>query len=108
MMPLTHTFISYPLSAENYAYNADLLNNANELLKGYVYDDYDKLIQLCDWLNKGGRYYTLEKRAREIIRCYKINKIKILRNYQGALALKKYFEYKINSKDIYQFWGIKE
>lgn len=103
---LTHSFLSYPIDADNYSYNPQLLATTNELLRGYIYDDYDRLIQLCDWLNKGGRYYTLEHRAQDIIKSYPVNAAKVLKNYEGAKSLKAYFDYKVN-RDIYKFLGIK-
>lgn len=104
---LTHTFVARPIDADNYFYNPNLLNIANKLLKGYNYNDYDRLIQLCDWLNKGGVSYTLEQRAQEIITCYPINGAKILKTYQSAKTLKAYFDYKIN-QDLYHLLNIRE
>ncbi len=104
---LTHTFIAHPIDASNYFYNPEFLTTANKLLKGYQYNDYDRLIQLCDWLNKGGIAHTLEQRAQEIVGCYPINSAKVLKTYHGAKAIKSYFDYKIN-QDIYHLLNIRE
>lgn len=103
---LTHTFVIYPICSENYFYKPELLSVANKLLNGYHYNDYDRLIQLCDWLNKGGKMYTLEQRAQEITKNYPINGAKVLKTYQGAKALKSYFDNKIK-QDIYSLLNIR-
>ena len=69
------------------------------------YDDYDRLIQLCDCISTGDKYIMIEKRIIDVALRYNLkNKIPIgiplLEKWQKFLELKEYFD-KIYGKSIY-------
>ncbi|MDR1587547.1 MAG: HD domain-containing protein [Treponema sp.] len=77
----------------------EYLENELELVE---YDDYDRLIQLCDALGSAEGICLLETRWIDIIRRYGVNKYfkeKIEKTYE----IKKYFEKKCNG-DIYELF----
>lgn len=104
---LTHSFpIRFP--SENLLPNPDVLvNEALKLIKGFgEYDDYDRLIQLCDWLNDCGTDCSVEYRAVSIIRRYpEIPAEKTLVLADAVLELKKRFD-GLCGKDVYAICGI--
>jgi len=61
-------------------------------LKHYEYDDYDKLIQLCDTIGSSEGICFMEKRIFDVIKRYrKINK-SIIKKWDTQFEIKKYFD----------------
>lgn len=74
-----------------------------DFIQGYLdrieYNDYDKLIQLCDALALPSGYCLMEKRLMDVTLRYGINEYTLLR-WKAHLGLKNEFELVIN-KSIY-------
>jgi HD superfamily phosphodiesterase len=81
----------------------DCTNNEYEFVKQYLentqYDDYDRLIQLCDALAFIDGYYLVEKRMVEASLRHGINEYTTLK-WKATLEIKEYFERKMK-KSIY-------
>lgn len=104
---LTHSF---PLlhSAENLLPNPDaLVNEARGVIETFgEYDDFDRLIQLCDWLNDCGTDCSVEYRAASIIRRYpEIPARKTLILADTVSDLKKRFD-ALCGEDVCKICGI--
>ncbi len=96
---LTHSFPCN--SIDDYIGNFDItseeLNLLQEKLKSVEFDDYDRLIQLCDSLAGGEFIMTIEERMNDVKNRYGFYpKAKWNKN----LEIKDYFEEKLG-KDIY-------
>lgn len=81
----------------------DCTNEEYEFVKQYLenteYDDYDRLIQLCDALAFIDGYYLIEKRMIEASLRHGINEHTTLK-WKATLETKEYFEHKMK-KSIY-------
>jgi HD superfamily phosphodiesterase len=81
----------------------DCTNDEYEFVKQYLenteYDDYDRLIQLCDALAFIDGYYLVEKRMVEASLRHGINEYTTLK-WKATLETKEYFEHKMK-KSIY-------
>jgi HD superfamily phosphodiesterase len=81
----------------------DCTDKEYEFIKQYLenteYDDYDKLIQLCDALAFIDGYYLIEKRMVEAAIRHGINKYTTLK-WNETLKIKEYFQRKIG-KSVY-------
>ena len=64
-----------------------------------AYNDYDKLIQLCDCICLPEGFCLLEKRMVDVVRRYGFNE-GTLNRWNATFGLKEYFESKIG-KSIY-------
>lgn len=73
------------------------LKMIQDVLKAVIFDDYDRLIQLCDLLAGTERVLDIEERMKDVRRRYGSYP---QGKWNSNLALKKYFEEKIG-KDIY-------
>ena len=73
------------------------LKMIQDALKAVTFDDYDRLIQLCDALAGTERVLDIEERMDDVRRRYGSYPQE---KWHGNLALKKYFEEKMG-KDIY-------
>ncbi|MCM1046625.1 MAG: HDOD domain-containing protein [Candidatus Gastranaerophilales bacterium] len=73
------------------------LKMIQDALKEVAFDDYDRLIQLCDSLAGAERVLDIEERMEDVRRRYGSYPQE---KWNGNLALKKYFEEK-TGKDIY-------
>ena len=73
------------------------LKMIQDALKAVTFDDYDRLIQLCDSLAGTERVLDIEERMDDVRRRYGSYPQE---KWNGNLALKKYFEEKMG-KDVY-------
>ena len=76
----------------------------NKITK-YEYNDYDRLIQLCDSMVMSKGPVTLEERMKDIIMRY--GSVYPVEKRQIIYSLKEYFERKIG-KDIYSILNVDE
>jgi hypothetical protein len=74
-------------------------NFVKTYLENIEYDDYDRLIQLCDALAYTTGYYLIEKRMVEASLRHGINEYTTLK-WKATLELKDYFECKMG-KSVY-------
>lgn len=98
---LTHSF---PLKdIETDIGKKDITKEQYEFIKGYLdgieYDDYDRLIILCDALGEAGGFCILEKRFVDTTRRYGVFPFTVAR-WNRTLEYKAHFE-KIIGKSIY-------
>lgn len=77
----------------------DEYNFVKQYLENTRYDDYDKLIQLCDALAFIDGYCFIEKRMVEVALRYGVNKYTPLK-WKSTFETKKYFEQKMG-KSVY-------
>lgn len=103
---LTHSFPS-GIFAE-YCGNEDVEKEEAEFIKEYVeaaeYDDYDRLIQLCDALAFAERPVCIEKRLVNVALRYGFNDY-TLPKWKSVFGLKDYFDKKAGC-DIYALIGV--
>ncbi len=96
---LTHSFHNQDI--HDYVGNYDLppaeFKELQRLLEQITYDDYDRLIQLCDGMATGEAIVDIEERLREVQLRYGFFPKKKL---DKIMELRAYFEEKIG-KDIY-------
>jgi hypothetical protein len=99
---LTHSFILPDIKC--YAGQADCtdaeLTFIRDYLKDTTYNDYDKLIQLCDAIALPSGICLLEKRLLDVVMRYGINEFTLLK-WKTQLDLRDYFSEKIG-KSIYE------
>lgn len=99
---LTHSFILPDIRA--YAGKADCteseLTFVQEYLNTTTYNDYDKLIQLCDAIALSDGICLMEKRLVDVVMRYGINEFTLLK-WKTQLGLRDYFSKKIG-KSIYK------
>jgi putative nucleotidyltransferase with HDIG domain len=98
---LTHSFPdknigSFPGKIEC---TTDEINYIKNELERIEYDDYDKLIQLCDSLGSSDGLTIIEMRIVDVVRRYGFNE-HTLKKWDVIFAIKKYFDEKCN-KNIY-------
>ena len=97
---LTHSFVRPDL--DTYIGNRDITPEAQEELRsrlaGLQFDDYDRLIQLCDCLAAAEGVVDIEERMADVKRRYGDYPQE---KWDANLALKAYFEEKIGM-DIYE------
>jgi len=74
-------------------------------LKEYEYDDYDKLIQLCDSICMAKGVCLMEVRMVEIARRYNTINQYILHKWNELFEIKKYFDNKCGI-NIYQLFAL--
>lgn len=74
-------------------------NFVKKYIETVEYDDYDRLIQLCDALAFINGYYLIEKRMVEAVIRHGMNEYTI-QKWKATLEIKNYFEQKIG-KSIY-------
>lgn len=102
---LTHTFYEQELNIKEYAsYNPLEMRKCRKLLQEVPFDDYDRLIQLCDRLSIGVNY-NLKERMKYLQNTYKIPTSLLKKKYREALKLKSYFDAKCGC-DIYKLLGV--
>ncbi|MBR6664633.1 MAG: HD domain-containing protein [Lachnospiraceae bacterium] len=97
---LTHSFSIPDISV--YIGNFDVSEEGLEVIKkgltGMVYDEYDKLIQLCDCLASAGGVVDMAERMEDVRRRYGSYPQE---KWDANMALLKYFGDKVG-RDIYQ------
>lgn len=92
---LTHSF---PIqNIYSYVGKLDVTQNEVEkyqkLLQNCVYDDYDRLIQLCDAISTDTGYVCIEKRFVDLVLKYGFNDFTI-EKWKKTIEIKEYFERK--------------
>lgn len=104
---LTHTFPTKNFAKEDYWYPPKWQEWIKEKLKNIEYDDYDRLVQLCDKFCEGTEIVSIEFRLNKIKNRYNLPQSteNLLRN--ESLSLKAYFD-KLCGEDVYKIIGIKE
>lgn len=94
---LTHSFPARNI--KEYFGSVDCSDEEYTFLKNYIetapYDDYDRLIQLCDTLALPSGFCLLEKRMVEVALRYGVNE-HIIPKWKAVFETKSYFEEKIN------------
>lgn len=104
---LSHSFPSKDFSFGNYtSYNINDLKKAKKILSGLEYDDYDRLIQLCDMFFEGMSKVSYQERLIGIINRYNLKKEQVKDLEYGAKTNKKYFD-NLCGCDIYDILNIK-
>jgi hypothetical protein len=78
-----------------------------DFLAAIEYDDYDRLIQLCDALTLPGGFCLLEKRLLDVTLRYGCDAWTIER-WQAFIEIKKYFENKIGGSIYHLLPGVVE
>lgn len=104
---LSHSFPSKDFSFSNYiSYNIKDLERAKRILSEREYDDYDRLIQLCDMFFEGINRVSYQERIDGICKRYNLTKEQVKDLEDGAKANKEYFDNLCN-QDIYEILNIK-
>ena len=103
---LSHSFPFQNFDLKDYtSYSIENLIKAKDLLKNVVYDDYDRLIQLCDILFEGINIVKYEKRILNIRQRYNLTEEQTKNLELGAKQNKEYFDNKCGC-DIYKILNI--
>ena len=103
---LTHTFYEQELKLNDYAnLDAKEMRKSRILLRQVAFDDYDRLIQLCNRLSVGV-VLDVKKRFVELENTYRLPKKLIFQKYREALKLKYYFDKKCGC-DVFRLLGVK-
>jgi putative nucleotidyltransferase with HDIG domain len=101
---LTHSFPYKNL--DSFQGNIDCtlgeINYLKTELEKIEYDDYDKLIQLCDGISLAEGITLLEIRIADVVKRYGFNEY-TLDKWNAFFGIKKYFENKCN-KNIYELF----
>ena len=100
---LTHTFTKRDFKYTEYNYPE--MRKTKELLSKIDYNDYDRLIQLCDLLVVGMGFSKIKDRMIFIKDKYRVSNIQIKHLYRQALGLKNYFDRRCGC-NIYRLLGI--
>ena len=79
---------------------------AKDELKNIVYDDYDRLIQLCDKFFEMGDMVSLEQRTQGIVSRYNLPLSRQEKLLKEGLTLKQYFD-SLCGRDVYDIFDIK-
>lgn len=104
---LTHSFPIKDFSLSDYSsYNINYLNKVKTILSQYEYDDYDRLIQLCDIFLEGMNKISYQKRIECIRNRYNLTKEQTKVLESGAKLNKEYFD-NLCGCDVYDILNIK-
>lgn len=97
---LTHSFETHKLSdyIGKFDLDAEKLAELSAALRAAEYDDYDRLIQLCDAIAGADGVLSVEERMADAKRRYGAYPQE---KHEANLALKRYFEQKMGA-DIYE------
>ena len=104
---ITHCFPNKNIRANigKWDCNENELGFIKTFLENYEYDDYDRLIQLCDCISMGDKYVLIEKRLIDVTLRYNLKNqvslgIPLLEKWKRYLEIKDYFT-SIIGKSIY-------
>ena len=91
---LTHSFPGKDIKSFNGNHDCakDEIAQIESELKKYEYDDYDKLIQLCDSISLAEGVCLLEVRLIDVARRYGILNKSILNKWNAYFEIKEYFD----------------
>ena len=104
---LSHTFPDKDFSFDKFSYPMIWLEQAKKELKKFEYDEYDRLIQLCDKLATGYGIVTIEHRVSSISKRYNLSREQFENHLNEGLRLKTFFDVLCRG-DIYKVIGINE
>ncbi len=106
---LTHSFAvkDARTAAGNWDCPEEDVRLVQDYLDGVEYDDYDRLIQLCDYLGDPWGFCILEKRMVDVTLRRGFNEF-TLDKWRAAFHLKKYFEKKMGTPLYPLLPGIEE
>ena len=105
---ITHCFPIKDFSFDDYtSYSKEDLLKAKNILSDIEYDDYDRLIQLCDIFYEGMNKVSYKQRIKGIQKRYNLTDKQTSSLELGAENNKKYFD-KLCCCDIYEIIDIKE
>ncbi len=103
---LTHSFPFQDFDDESYSsYFPEWRDWARQKLKDLIYDDYDRLIQLCDLFFEGLQKVSFEKRLKGIVCRYGLRSEQVSELRRGAEQNKAYFD-SLCGKDVYKILNI--
>ncbi|MFW9827399.1 MAG: HDOD domain-containing protein [Candidatus Thorarchaeota archaeon] len=104
---ITHCFPNKDINANIGIWdcNESELNFIENFLKNCEYNDYDRLIQLCDCISMDDKYILIEKRLIDVALRYNLKdqiplSVPLLKKWQKYLKIRQYFEEMIG-KSIY-------
>lgn len=105
---LSHSFPIKEFSFNDYAsYHIDNLIMAKKLLKEIEYDDYDRLIQLCDIFFEGMNKISYQKRIERIRKRYNLTKDQTTILEKGSKSNKEYFDSRCGC-NVYDILNIRD
>ncbi|MFV0625955.1 MAG: HD domain-containing protein [Alphaproteobacteria bacterium] len=102
---LTHTFPTKDFDDKDFWYPQEWKDWLRKELKSIQYDDYDRLIQLCDKFFEGMTMISIERRMRKIVERYNLNEETYQTLVSEGIILKKYFD-NLCGVDVYEVLGI--
>jgi putative nucleotidyltransferase with HDIG domain len=105
---LTHSFPNKnDINFDTFFGRNDCKNEEIEIIQNemdkHTYDDYDKLIQLCDSISMAEGICILEIRIVDVVRRYRICDEHLLNKWDSFFEIKKYFDGKCG-KSIYKLF----
>lgn len=104
---LTHTFPTKNFADKDFPYPKEWLSWLRSHLENVEYDDYDRLIQLCDKFAERLELVSIEYRVGEIVKRYNLDDSTKQALLDESLGLKQYFDM-LCGEDIYKILGIKD
>ncbi len=103
---LTHSFYTENFRDEDYPHLQDFIPECRKIMENFSFDDYDKLISLCNMMNNAGKICSIDSRIQSVSAEYQIP-LKQLNNIKKDLyEIKSFFDEKCQN-DIYNFLAIK-
>lgn len=103
---LSHCFYEKDFDISTYPQSHSHLLKSKQILSILEYDDYDRLLQLCDILNDMGNPCSIEYLFKSIAQRYNVPLSKLEPMIELLKCHKYYFDEKCG-QDIYQMLGIK-
>ena len=102
---LTHSFPTKDLDAAIIKNDCtkEQLSIIEHGINKYEYDDYDKLIQLCDSISLAEGICLLEIRLVDVVRRYEVYNQSILKKWNAFFEIKKYFDNRCG-ENIYEYF----
>ncbi len=105
---LTHSFYAPDFKDNDYpSYKKEWLLWAKEKMSSLIFNDYDRLVQLCDLFFEGLEKVCIKKRIKGISFRYNLKETDTKNFYDNAVKNKKYFDEKCGC-DIYKLLEIKD
>ncbi|MDD4556032.1 MAG: HD domain-containing protein [Alphaproteobacteria bacterium] len=104
---LTHSFPVKDFNQKIMTYPEDWVRQIRAELIKFNYDDYDKLIQLCDKMATGYAMVSIEHRVESIYKRYNLTQEQFEAQLNEGLELKAHFD-KLCGEDVYKVIGLIE
>jgi hypothetical protein len=106
---LTHSYVLHHVESEIGAW--DVTPEEQDFMARYIaaaeYDDYDRLLQLCDCLALASGFCLLEKRLVDVARRYGVNAYTVAR-WDAVFDIKRQFEARLGCSIYDVLPGVKE